>query len=347
MTIDLVRGAYLEDIRQQPDVLRGLIARLQTEPSYAETAEALRQEGGDAFVLTGMGSSCHGLYPLHRALCAAGKISYHLETSELLEGFEGLQRKSARLIAVSQSGESVEIVKLMQRAAAFGRTLAVTNNASSSLARASRHALLIHSGAEATVSCKSYLNTLAVLRWLEAVLLGEEPAAVIAELRQAEQVVRDYLSAWESHVGEAARLLAGVRSVFVVGRGRSLAAAGTGGLTLKESTRHHAEGMSAAAFRHGPLEMVGADNFVLVFEGEGEAAALNRKLVADVVRLGGRAAGVSADAGSGFLRVPAVPAAVRPIVEMLPVQMISLALAALDGREAGRFERASKITTVA
>jgi glucosamine--fructose-6-phosphate aminotransferase (isomerizing) len=41
-----------------------------------------------------------------------------------------------------------------------------------------------------------------------------------------------------------------------------------------------------------------------------------------------------------------VAAAVRPLIEILPVQMISLAMAALHGREAGRFERATKVTVI-
>ena len=44
--------------------------------------------------------------------------------------------------------------------------------------------------------------------------------------------------------------------------------------------------------------------------------------------------------------LPEVPPPVRPIVEMLPVQMMSLALAALAGREPGKFERITKVTTV-
>jgi glucosamine--fructose-6-phosphate aminotransferase (isomerizing) len=45
-------------------------------------------------------------------------------------------------------------------------------------------------------------------------------------------------------------------------------------------------------------------------------------------------------------RLSEVPESLRPILEILPVQMITLALAALEGREAGRFERATKITSV-
>jgi glucosamine--fructose-6-phosphate aminotransferase (isomerizing) len=48
-----------------------------------------------------------------------------------------------------------------------------------------------------------------------------------------------------------------------------------------------------------------------------------------------------------MFRLPRTSPALQPIVEILPVQMLSLALAARDGREAGRFERASKVTVVA
>jgi glutamine---fructose-6-phosphate transaminase (isomerizing) len=347
MHLSIIQGAYLADIRQQPDTLERLIHQLEGSEACSEVAGAWRDTGTDSFVLTGMGSSYHALYPLHRALCSAGRSSCHVETAELLHGFRGVYRGTSRLIAVSQSGESAEIVGLMRHAADFGETLAVTNQPASSLGREARRTLPIHSGAEATVSCKSYLNSLAALRWLEAVVLGGNLSAVIHELQCAERVIRGYLSAWESHVAEAARLLVGANSLFVVGRGRSLATAGAAGLTLKESTRRHAEGMSAAAFRHGPIEMIGAGSCVIVLEGEGEAATLNRRLVTDIVRAGGRAAGVSPEAPESFLRLPLVPEPVRPLVEMLPLQMVSLALAALDGREAGRFERASKITTVA
>jgi glucosamine--fructose-6-phosphate aminotransferase (isomerizing) len=52
-------------------------------------------------------------------------------------------------------------------------------------------------------------------------------------------------------------------------------------------------------------------------------------------------------ASAGVFRLPRTSPALQPIVEILPVQMLSLALAARDGREAGRFERASKVTVVA
>jgi glucosamine--fructose-6-phosphate aminotransferase (isomerizing) len=206
----------------------------------------------------------------------------------------------------------------------------------------------LEAGVESTVSCKTYVATLAVLRWLGAQLINGNAETALPELAQAERVVRDYLARWREHVAELLPLLDGVSSIFVTGRADSLAAAGTGGLILKESTRQHAEGMSAAAFRHGPLEMAGKKVLVLIFEGDETTAPLHRRLAEDIVRGGGKAALIGSRAGGlNVFRLPEIPAGVQPIVEILPVQMLSLALAARDGFEAGRFERASKITSIA
>ena len=140
--------------------------------------------------------------------------------------------------------------------------------------------------------------------------------------------------------------LDGVRHVFVVGRGRSLAAAGTGGLILKEAAHFPAEGMSSAAFRHGPFELLASHVFVLVFAGNAAASPLNRKLAADIQPAGNRAALVARDVLSGVFRLPAVPESLQPLMEILSVEMLTLALPALAGTEAGKFRLASKITSI-
>ena len=67
--------------------------------------------------------------------------------------------------------------------------------------------------------------------------------------------------------------------------------------------------------------------------------------MADVRATGARAFLAAEDAPEEALRLPAVADLARPVVELLPVEMITLAIAALDGREAGRFERVTKVTT--
>jgi glucosamine--fructose-6-phosphate aminotransferase (isomerizing) len=185
------------------------------------------------------------------------------------------------------------------------------------------------------------------MHWLQAQLLGGSMADAVQEIKSAELAVAEYLSNWQAHVASLIPLVSGVQSLFVTGRGHSLATAGTGGLILKESTRLHAEGMSCAAFRHGPMEMAGERVLVVIFEGEGAEASLNGRLADDIRGGGGRAVLIrSNETPQGVFEIAKLPAAVRPIVEILPIQMLSLAIAARDGVEAGRFQRASKITVI-
>lgn len=340
-------GPYLADLLAQPAVLADVSAELADTVLPADLVADLNTRAFRRIVLTGMGSSLHSLYPLHLRLSAAGFSSWWIETSELLLGFGPMRASDTLLIVVSQSGESAEVVNLMRGAKDFGCIVAVTNAPTSTLARAAQVVLPLRAGVEATVSCKTYLATLAVLHWLGAALTGDDISLAARELEAAQPLVARYLDQTPAHVDELLPLVAGVTSVFVTGRGASLATAGAGGLILKESTRQPAEGMSCAAFRHGPLEMVNEHVLVVVFSGDARVEPLHRRLAADVSASGGKVAFVSATAPSAAaLRLPAVAEGLRPLVEILPVQMLSLAVAARDGREAGRFERASKITTV-
>jgi glucosamine--fructose-6-phosphate aminotransferase (isomerizing) len=135
-----------------------------------------------------------------------------------------------------------------------------------------------------------------------------------------------------------------VEHIFLAGRGVSLAACGTGGLITKESAHVHAEGMSCAALRHGPLEMLGQDCFVLVFSGEERTRALNIRLYEDLRASAIPAGWVEMGKGSSPFLLPPAPESLRPILEILPVEMMTLALARMRGWVAGTFERATKVT---
>ena len=341
----VIEGGYVRDILDQPRALAATERGLTVTPALAAVAGQLARGDYARVVLTGMGSSLHALHPLHLDLTAHRLPAVMVETSELVADQARRLDPPTLVVAVSQSGASAETVRLLGMVPTGVDVVGVTNTADSPLATRSTAAVLTHAGPEATVSCKTYLAGLMALSWTGAVLTGGDPDAARADWRLAAPAVARYLENWRATVAALADGLRGVRSLFLAGRGASLAAAGTGGLTLKESARMHAEGMSAPAFRHGPLEMLADDVFVGVFLGGPRTAGLNRRLYADVVAVGGRAALVADGDSADPFAYPAVPDRVRPAAEMLPVQMMSLALAALRGREAGRFERASKVTT--
>jgi len=342
----VIEGAYLADLLDQPLAVRAAVAGLSGAPSFASVAGDLAGGRYRQVVLTGMGSSYHALYPLHLRLVGRGLPSMLVETSELVHSMAETIDESTLLVAVSQSGRSAEVVRLLGLEKTPGFTIGVTNDLGSTVARKADLTLPLHAGAEHSVSCKTYVASLAVLRWLGGALLGEDVREIGDELAQIEPPMGHYLSRWRSHTASLLDGLDGVRHLFVVGRGASLATAGTGGLILKESARFPAEGMSSASFRHGPFEMLDDRVFVLVFAGDDRTSDLNGRLVDDILKVGGRAALVGPNAAMDVFRVPEVPESVRLVLEILPVQMISLALAAIAGQEAGKFQRASKVTII-
>lgn len=343
--LHVVEGAYLHDVLDQPRALAETLRGLHSSPGLDELIGRIGDGWPARIVLTGMGSSLHGLYPLHLRLVDAGRAVVSVEASELLHYQPRLLGDGVLLVLVSQSGRSAEIVRLLETCGDRVVTLGVTNTADSPLARQTTASLVTHAGAEATVACKTHLAAQMALAWLGTALTGGDPAGDREALESARSGVGHYLIRWREHVEELASLMGGTRALYYVGRGPSLGTARTAGLITKEATHRPSEGMSSAAFRHGPMEMLDEGVVVLVFAGEPRTRPLNETLVKDVAAAGGRAFLVAEDAERAALRLPSVPSLVRPVVELLPVEMVTLALAALDGREAGTFRIGGKVTT--
>ena len=156
------------------------------------------------------------------------------------------------------------------------------------------------------------------LQWLADVFCERDLRRTRQELRAASPAVRDYLARWKEHVPQLAKMLGGIRHLFLVGRGSSLAAVGTGALIVKESDHFLAEGMSSAAFRHGPFEMLSPETFVFVFSGEPKTRELNQRLFEDVRRVAGRAELVSEGAKLPSCALPTGPGPYIPSSRFCP-----------------------------
>jgi glucosamine--fructose-6-phosphate aminotransferase (isomerizing) len=341
----IIEGDYLHDLVAQPRALRDTINALGEDRPLLSLHDQLAGGKFGRIVLTGMGSSLHALHPLNLELIDSGYAPLMVETSELIYYMPGFFDRSTLIVAVSQSGRSIEITRLLEVNQRRAPIIGVTNTPGSPLAKESDAVILTDAGKESSVSCKTYLASLAALTWLGAFLCGKGRQNARKELDQAAALVGQYLQHWRKHVEEMIPVLTNVRDLFLTGRGTSLAAAGTGGLIIKESTHLHAEGMSSAAFRHGPMEMLSPEVFVLVFAGDRGVRHLNSRLANDIRMKGGRAELVAEDAPQEAFRLPSASQILRPLLEILPVEMITLAMAALTCREAGKFEIGSKVTT--
>jgi glutamine---fructose-6-phosphate transaminase (isomerizing) len=341
----VIDGEYLRDILHQPQALENTLVSLETSKALLDIAARLNKGKFQRVVLTGMGSSFHALHPLNLELISQGFTALMVETSELVHYKSRFFDPKTLIIAASQSGQSAEMLRLAQANRKRCAVIAVTNTPDSPLAKHANVSVLTKAGSEFSVSCKTYVTALMALRWLGDVLCERDLRRTRRELKQACPAVASYLADWKHYVHILAESLRNIRHLFLVGRGASLATVGTGALIVKESDHFHAEGMSSAAFRHGPYEMLSKETFVLVFAGDAKTRDLNQRLLTDILQQEGRAELVDRDAPSPACRLGEHGPAIRQILEMLPVQMITLALAAQAGREPGRFELASKVTT--
>ena len=314
MGLEIIEGRYLRDILDQPLALKDTLGALERPAGLLELANRLARGEFLRVVLTGMGSSFHALHPLHLQLIGSGFGSMMIETSELVQYQTRFLKSKTLVVAVSQSGQSAETVRLLDVNSNASPVIAVTNTPGSTLEERAEAALLTRAGSEFSVSCKTYVATLVALKWLGDILCGESDDGSVRELRSSVDQVSGYLGHWKNHVEELGSQLQGISDVFVVGRGASLAAVGAGALITKESAHFHAEGMSSAAFRHGPFEMLSEKIFVAVLSGDDKVRALNERLCGDIQATGAKAEMIGEDSALECFRLAKHDASIRPIL---------------------------------
>src|ERR1035437_6791132 len=110
----IVEGEYLRDIIHQPQALENTLATLETSKPLQDVAARLNKGKFQRVVLTGMGSSFHALHPLNLELISHGFTALMVETSELVHYKNRFFDPKTLIIAVSQSGRSAEMVRLVQ-----------------------------------------------------------------------------------------------------------------------------------------------------------------------------------------------------------------------------------------
>ena len=180
----IVEGQYLRDILDQPRAMAATLECLEISPELRTLGDGLRDGRFKRIVLTGMGASFHALHPLFLRLNAHGYMAVAVETSELVHSLERWLAPETLIIAVSQSGESAEIVRLVETNARRAALVGVTNNADSALAQGADAAMVTMAGPEFSVSCKTYVTALMALHVIGEFLCGSEENRTRAELGQ-------------------------------------------------------------------------------------------------------------------------------------------------------------------
>jgi glucosamine--fructose-6-phosphate aminotransferase (isomerizing) len=342
MTLQAGSNSFISDILLQPQCLRRLeMAGIRSDAGAI--GGAIGSFG--RIVLTGMGSSHAALRPLWISLVENGLPAWRLDAAECLGHFLPLIDRTTLVIVASQSGRSAEIVVLADEIKSRGgKLLAITNDADSPLARQANAVVDIRVGPEDAVSTKTYLNTLGVAAVLERIFL-ERPLDQM--LDRAADALESYLAAWRSHTDLLKHRMGLPERLYLLARGPSLAAAEYGALIAKEAARWPVEAQSVSQFRHGPLELADERLTAVVLAGAEEGARRhNRALYDDLSRYGAHTFWLDVGAAGSPFSIPGVTPDARSMLEAVPFQLMSVALAEQSGIPPGEFRHLEKVTTV-
>jgi len=347
----MTTNPYILDILSQPNALQIALERFDSAP-LAPLAAAIQRGEFDRIILTGMGASLYASYPAWLTLAAAGLPVLWVDTAELIHHVPGVVTPRTLLWLSSQSGKSAEIVSALnfERMPRPAALLATVNDLNSPLAKSTETfdglsaRLPINAIVEKTVSTRTYTNTLAIGQLAALALLGKDVETARSSLEQTVTTMEHYLSSWEKRVTELREQIGFPKRLAVLGRGPSMAAVYAGTLILGEAAKFLAAPYQAGEFRHGPLELVNPDLTVLLFAGPLETRGLNLRLLNDLRGYHVNAFWVGADMNEWQIELPGVPVIGLPLMEILPIQLLSIHFAKQIGVEPGHFFRTGKIT---
>jgi glucosamine--fructose-6-phosphate aminotransferase (isomerizing) len=253
-----------------------------------------------------------------------------------------LDLRDCLFIAISQSGQSPDLLAAMAAARRSGATLiALCNDAAAPLCAAADYAIPMLAGAERSVAAtKSYLASLTALaqltaEWSEDAQLRSELQALPGALEAA------CLLDWSA----ALPRLAGAGHLYVIGRGLGLSVAQEIALKCKETCALHAEAYSGAEVRHGPLALLGP-GFPALILAQDDATRPGLETLAAELAARGVDVLISGAQAAGALELPALhgPAALAPVMLASSAYRMLAQLARLRGLDPDRPPHLRKVT---
>src|SRR4051794_27442081 len=324
-----MRGERMQaEMAEQPEALSRLAGR------FDEDAATVREVLPDPFagvVFLARGSSDNAaVYGRYLAELASGRPA-GLAAPSLHTLYDARARYDGFLVvAISQSGETPEIVTVCRRLGDAGaRTVAVVNQADSPLGGAADAVLELGVGPEHAVPATKTVTGEMLAMAAVAAATGPVPFDG-EELAAMPGAVREVLDDPEPPSALADRWAHSER-LFIAARGLLYAAALEAALKIKETTGVLAEGISAADLRHGPIGVAGGDVAVLALDGGGAGRA-DVRAVAELARRRGAPVAICGDADGAELPLPrGVPEALAVFPAAVRAQQLAAAMAAARG----------------
>jgi glutamine---fructose-6-phosphate transaminase (isomerizing) len=337
----------LSEIQQQPAALERTIR--QESRRIGRFADSLKRRGIRLIVLVARGSSDNAALFGRYLLEISTGIPVSLAAPAVHTIYRAkLDLRDALVIGISQSGEGLDINKVLENTRRSGATtVAITNESNSAMARVADETFLIHARRERSVAAtKTYTGQLMIFHLLAAALSRDKrfanverlPELAMASLgmrAEVEQIVERY--AFMDHC-------------VVVGRGLNYANVYEFAIKLMETCYVVAERFSSADFLHGPIAIVERGFPAFLFAPPGKTLRGMKDLLSKLNKLGAETVVISSEdaalrLATRSLKIPQpVSEMLSPIPYIIPAQLFAALLAEAKGLSPDRPRSLAKVT---
>jgi len=339
----------LEEIRQQPDALeRTLATELRRIERFKQRVAKRRPR---LIVLAARGTSDNAAQFGRYLLEITTGIPVSLAAPAIHTLYNArIDYREALVVAISQSGESIDTNLVLSRAREQGAlTIGITNEPSSALARLAEHLFLVRAGREKSVAATKTYTGQVLMLYLLAYALGGRIR--IDDLKRVPEQAHTAVEL-EPSIGELSGRYRFIDHAVVVGRGLNYSTAFEFALKMMETCYVVAERFSSADFLHGPIAMVGRDFPAFVFAPAGptwtsigETLDKLNSLKAETVIITDASNAEAAARGPRVIRLPhKLPELYTPIPYIIPAQFFAAWLAEQKGLDPDKPRTITKVT---
>lgn len=326
----------IREIHEQPQAVQKTLTEGHRE--IRSVVEEIGLKNYEMIYITGSGTSYHaGLAGQYALFTLTKLVPSLIPASEFPMWIPSAIKRKALLIAISQSGESADVLTAAKTALNKEMdVLAVTNTHGSSLTKLSHYVLLTRAGEEfAVTATKSYMTQLAILFLLSVELannqepVSEDLARLRKKLVEAPIYISKTININERLMHELANIHKDKSFFFLLGSGSNYATAFEGALKLKEACNIFAEGFASREFLHGPIQLLNKKTPVLFMLSADEIddffglMETIRKFGAPLISISEKSDKVK-KISEGFARIPeGFPKTFSPIIYVVPLQLFA------------------------
>ena len=266
------------------------------------------------------------------------------EFSQIIEWVD----KDAVIMAISQSGETADVLNAIKGAKEKGaKILSIVNVMNSTLDRESDLAFYLNCGPEIGVAATKSFTAQLTLIYLLAFAMANDFIGV-NKLRKLNDYV-EFILKEEDKIIEIAEKYKGSNDFYFIGRLIHYPIALEGALKLKELSYIHAEGMAAGELKHGTLALIDSKTPVVVLNPEDNTYYETLSNALEMKARGAKIIGVSNlinEVYDDFILLPKIEDSLYPIIEVMPLQILAYHIAINRGADVDRPRNLAKSVTV-